>query len=269
MRYVQTQQGRIALWERGRGEPWLLVHGFPLDHTMWDPLAERLAQNVRILAPDLVGFGASGALPPGPATMGAFADSLAELLVACGIDGPVTLVGLSMGGYIGLAFYRRHPERVGRMVLCDTRAASDTPEARARREATARRVLEAGTPQALVETLLPQLFAAKTQAAHPEVVEATARVMRATAPATIAAALRGMAERPDHTELLPELTCRVLYVAGSEDALTPPSEMAAMAEATPQGTFAAIEGAGHMAPLEQPDRVYAVIEAWRGGSPET
>ena len=75
----------------------------------------------------------------------------------------------------------------------------------------------------------------------------------------LAAALRGMAQRPDATPLLPAINCPTLLVVGREDAIASPAEMGAMARAIPGARLVEIPAAGHMAPLEQPDAVNAAL----------
>src|SRR5579884_2617332 len=134
---IATVNGiRLAYSDMGQGAPCVvLVHGFPLNRSMWDPQIGTLRASWRVLAPDLRGFGASGAGPPGPLTMDQHADDLAALLDALGIREPVVYCGLSMGGYVGFAFWRRHPHRVRAFVLADTRAYADTPEILRNRQA--------------------------------------------------------------------------------------------------------------------------------------
>src|SRR5919206_3995273 len=109
---------RLGYSDTGSGSPVvLLVHGFPLNRSMWDPQLGVLRERARVIVPDLRGFGASEAGPPGPLGMDQHADDLVALLDALGIRDPVVYVGLSMGGYVGLALWRRHPERVRALVL--------------------------------------------------------------------------------------------------------------------------------------------------------
>ena len=137
-----------------------------------------------------------------------------------------------MGGYIAFQFWRRYAARLRGLILCDTRAAADTPEAAAARRVMAERVLREG-PAPLVETMLPRLLGETTRRQRPELVENVRRVMMAADPRAIAAAARGMAERPDMTASLPQIRCPTLVVVGSEDAISPPAEMRGIAEAIP------------------------------------
>src|SRR5919201_5280572 len=118
--YSDTQSGSPVV---------LLLHGYLLNRAMWDPqLGPLRAGGARVVAVDLRGFGASEAGPPGPLTMEQHADDLATLLNHLGVDAPVVLCGLSMGGYVCFAFWRKYADRVARLVLADTRATADTDQ---------------------------------------------------------------------------------------------------------------------------------------------
>lgn len=247
----------LNVLDAGRGEPLLLVHGFPLDHTMWREQIEAFSGEFRVIAPDLRGFGLSG-VTEGTVTMEGFADDLASLLDALGLTGPVTFCGLSMGGYIAWRFWKRHAARLARLILCDTRALADTTEAARGRLDSARRVTSEGA--ALVAgAFLPRLFAPSTRERNPGIVEATNRVMLGTDPRGLAAALRGLAARPDMTGALPGIRTPTLVVCGEHDAISTPEEMRGIADAIPGARFALIEDAGHMCPLEAPGAVNAAI----------
>jgi len=247
----------LHLVEQGRGVPLLLVHGFPLDHTMWAGQLAGLAGDAHLLAPDLRGFGRS---PPGGDTvsMAQFADDLAALLDARGIHQPVVFCGLSMGGYIGWQFWRRHRARLRGLVLCDTRAAADAPAAADARLVNADRVLAEGMGF-LAAGMLDKLFAASTHERQPDLVEATRRVMLNAPPRGVAAALRGMAARPDVSAWLPQIDVPTLVVCGREDAISTAAEMRDIAQCLPQARFVEVPAAGHMSPLEQPGPVNQAI----------
>lgn len=250
--------------DRGSGPVLLLVHGFPLDHSMWRPQIDEFSRDFRVLAPDLPGFGRSPA-ELGYVTMERFADDLAELLDARGVDEPVHLCGLSMGGYIAWQFWRKHAERLRSLILCDTRAAADTPEAREGRLKMAAHVLEYGAA-AVSEMMLPKMFAPATLREQPDVVAAIRQTIVDTDRESIAAAQHGMATRPDMRECLPQVTLPTLVVVGAEDQLTPPAEMRALADALPNAQFLEVAGAGHMAPLERPEIVNASLRKFLSGA---
>jgi 3-oxoadipate enol-lactonase len=248
------------LWyvDRGTGLPLLLVHGFPLDHTMWMGQIEGLSSRYRVIAPDLRGFGRSPAQGE-KISMGQFADDLNALLDGLAICEPMVYCGLSMGGYVAFQFWRKYAARLRGLILCDTRATADTPEVAAGRHAMAERVLREG-PTPLVETMMPKLFSENTRHNQPNVVEGLRKVMMATDPHGIAAAARGMAERPDMISMLSQIACPTLVIVGQHDVISPSAEMRNIAEAIPGAKFVEIPCAGHMAPLESPSDVNAAID---------
>ncbi len=187
-----------------------------------------------------------------------FADDLAGLLDALGIAEPVVLCGLSMGGYIAIRCWRKYAARLRALILCDTRAAADPPEAAAARLVMADRVLREG-PAPLVESMLPRVLGETTRRERPQMVEALRRTMMANPPQGIAAALRGMAQRPDMTAALLEIRCPTLVLVGAEDVATTPAEMRGMAQAIPGAKFVEVPAAGHLSPLENPTAFNAAL----------
>ena len=263
MKTAQISTGELAYIDRGAGQPVLLVHGFPIDHTMWNAQIDALSEHARVIAPDLRGFGQSplGPVEPnGGISMERYADDLAELLDALQInaDQPIVFVGLSMGGYIAWQFVRKYPERLRAIALLDTRAAADTEEARAGRLKMAENVAEWGSSR-VAEMMGPKLAAPSTFKTWPAVVAALRRVVESTAPAAIAAAQRGLAARPDMTGFLPQIRMPTLVIVGAEDAISPPAEMQAIAAAIPNAEFVIIPNSGHMTTMENPEAVNVAL----------
>lgn len=251
----------LAHEEDGRGHPLILLHAFPLHRGMWAPQREALAGIGRLVLPDLRGFGESPE-GEGPATMDAMAADVLALADRLGI-GRFVLGGLSMGGYVSLALLRRAAERVSGLVLADTRPGADTEEARANRRAVIERLREGGTA-VLEETMMGPLFSERAPSAHPEIVERVRGWIRAVSPTGAAAALEGMARRPDSLALLESYPGPVLVLVGEEDRLTPPSESDAMAAAAARSRLVRIPEAGHLSNLEA-HRAFsaALAEHWK------
>jgi 3-oxoadipate enol-lactonase len=235
---------------RGCGVPLVLLHGFPLDHTMWDAQFDPFAHRCRVIAPDQRGFGRTP-LGRQTLTIEALADDVAALLDAMQVRDRAIICGLSMGGYVALAFHRKYATRVRALILCDTRANADTPAGAADRIALIERVHATGSV-AVVETMLPKLVAPTTYAQQPRVVECVRQMMLGTAPSTMVAALRALATRPDSTNHLPHIAVPTLALVGEHDVITPVEVMQAMADAIPHCQRAVIPGAGHMSPMERP-----------------
>jgi len=254
----------MAYVDCGSGLPVLLVHGFPLDHTMWAAQIDALSDRARVIAPDLRGFGRTplGQVDPVHGiSMEQYADELAELLDALAIREPIVLVGFSMGGYIAWQFVRKYADRLRALVQCDTRAAADTEEGREGRLKMAQHVAEWGTAR-VAEMMGPKLLAPHTFETKHEVVQAVRQVVEQTSPAAIAAAQRGMAARPDSTDLLSTIDVPTLVMVGEHDAISTRSEMESIAEAIRGARLAVIPDAGHMAPMENPEKVNEALSVF-------
>lgn len=258
-----VNNARLAFIDRGQGRVLLLAHGFPMDHAMWSAQIETLSKNHRVIAVDLRGFGQSEATEAST-TMEQFADDLAALLDALGIDEPVVLAGLSMGGYVALAFWRKYASRLRGLILCDTRAEADSPETAQARQAAAQRVLKDG-PNALVDGMAPKLFAKQTLEQRLELVDALRRMAQGCSAQGVAAAALGMGLRHDSTAMLGEIRCPTLVIVGLEDIVSPPEEMRRLAHAIPHAQLVEIPNAGHLSPMEQPDLVNAAIKEFLAG----
>lgn len=241
---------RLEWRESGEGEPILFVHGFPFHSAMWGPQLSGLPPGWRGIAPDLRGFGASEGPAEDLTSMDAYADDLAGLLDHLSIDRAV-VCGLSMGGYVALAMWRRHRDRVRAMILSDTRAGADSAEAAEARRRLADRVLREG-PDVVADGMLPRLFSASTSRRAAGTIELVRAMMLETRPVTMARALLGMAARPDSEPLLASIDVRTLVIVGDDDAITPRGQADLLARGIRPSTLEVIEGAGHLPNLEQP-----------------
>lgn len=254
---IDIGDGSLAVYDSGTPEgdanrTLLLVHGFPLDHTMWRDQIDALDQSYRVIAPDLRGFGQSTLMAVSKTdTLGMeqHADDLAHLLDALGVDEPVHFCGLSMGGYIAWQFWRKYARRVRSLILCDTKATADSAEAAAGRLAMADRVLAEGNGF-VADAMLPKLLAPQASSDNSDVAERLRTTIENTAPESIAAAQRGMAARIDANELLASIDVPTLVLVGQHDAITTADEMRSIAAAIAGSQFVEIPQAGHMAPME-------------------
>jgi pimeloyl-ACP methyl ester carboxylesterase len=244
----------MAYSDTGGGSPVvLMVHGYPLNRSMWDPQIGRLrAAGFRVIAPDLRGFGASDAGPPGPLTMDQHADDLVGLLAELGVEEPVVYVGLSMGGYVGFAFWRRYPERVRAFVLADTRAAPDSEAILADRARIASSAEALGSPQPAIDSMKLKMLSPRLRpGALPE--RLTLGMMASSSARAVADGARGLAARPASFETLPTISVPTLVAVGEHDQLTPPDDSRLIAERIPGARLVMIDQAGHMSNLENPE----------------
>jgi pimeloyl-ACP methyl ester carboxylesterase len=255
---------RISVRESGSGVPLVLLHAFPLSSRMWqaqlDELPGQDGTEARVLAVDLRGSGGTPLGEDEPA-LELLADDVALLLDRAGID-RVVLGGLSLGGYVAMAFARRYRDRLAGLLLADTKAEADTEEARANRERVARTVLEQSSVRLLVEEQLPEpLLGPTTARRSPELVAHVRKMVEEATPEGVAWLQRAMAARGDSFEVLRGVEVPALVVVGEEDKLTPPPLAERMAEELPQGELTVLPGAGHLSALEVPEAFNEAVRA--------
>ncbi|HKS47277.1 MAG TPA: alpha/beta fold hydrolase [Amycolatopsis sp.] len=239
--------------------PLILLHAFPFDARMWNPVRRPLAARVRLITPDQRGLGRTP-LPRTdrePSLEDAARDVLA-LLDKLELD-RVVLGGCSLGGYLAMAVLRMAPERTGGLVLIDTKATADTPEVAQNRLAVAARADSEGTLDWLADSLLPNILA---QDAPDDVVRTARDLINSQPPSGVAWAQRAMAARPDSFDVLARTGVPALVVVGERDSLTPPDSARTMADALPDAELVIVPGAGHITPLEAPDALSSAILDW-------
>ena len=247
-----------ALGAHDAGATLVLLHGFPHDRGLWTNQAQALTTafpDTRLLIPDLPGFGRS--TPPTDATMDAYADTIAAMLDAAGVTTAV-IGGLSMGGYLALAFWRRHAARVRALVLMDTKATADAAPAREKRQDLINAVEREGFG-ASVPSLIPGQLGRTTRETQPALVERVEIMLRRAPERGVICAARAMMHRVDSMPTLDTITVPTLVIVGDEDVLTPVSDAIAMSSAIRGSRLVTISGAGHLSPLEAPDVVNAAI----------
>jgi pimeloyl-ACP methyl ester carboxylesterase len=244
---------RLVVDQRGEGSAVVFLHGFPLDRDLWAAQREALSDRWRVITPDLRGHGASPA-PAGVYRMHELAQDVLET-----VEGPLVVVGHSMGGYVALALAEEAPERVRGLVLVNSRTAADPPEAAHKRLDSASKVEATGSVETTIEAMLPKLFAPGTAESRPDLVAEWSNRMRRTAPAGVAGALLGMAERPDRAAILSSAKFPVLLLAGEEDQIIPAEEAMTMATLSPRCELVVLPAVGHMAPVEDPRGTSAAL----------
>jgi pimeloyl-ACP methyl ester carboxylesterase len=209
-----------------------------------------------VLAFDYRGFGRSPLGDAAP-SLDVIADDLVRALDARKLD-RIVLVGSSMGGYVAMAFLRRHPDRVAGLALLAARATADAPAAGTCRE-TFTTILDHRSRGALIAETTAALVGATTRRQRPAVL---ARVLEdaATAdPRAVAWAERAIAARPDSVDVLRTARVPAIVIAGDEDQLVRLEESQLAASALPRGRLIRIPDAGHLSPLETPEVVTSAL----------
>ncbi|MBI3808050.1 MAG: alpha/beta fold hydrolase [Nitrospirae bacterium] len=249
----------LAYSDQGTGLPIVFLHAFPLNRTMLAQQEEALSLRFRIITIDLRGHGESDA-PLWRYTLEQSADDVNALLDHLLIQQAI-FTGLSMGGYILFAFYRKYAHRVKGLILADTRAQADTLEGKDGRFQMAQTSYKKG-PSAIVDIMLSKLLSPATIQMRPTLVQQVRAMIEHSQISGIAGDLMAMAERPDSTPLLKQITCPTQIIVGELDQATPPPDARLMADQIPNARLAIIPQAAHLANLEQPERFNQIIAAF-------
>lgn len=232
--------------EYGEGQPVVLLHGFPLDHTIWEPLVPYLQPHARLILPDLRGFGSSP-VPEGVYAMRLLAEDVEHLLDMLKIERAI-LVGHSMGGYVSLAFARAFPNRLAGLGLVATRASGDTPEYRSQRYQLAKMVQHKGI-KAIADNMQEKL------SKQAEIAASLRGIILKTQPLGVIGALKGMAERPDSTPFLSEIAVPAVVIAGGQDPFVSMEHARLMARLLGRAWLVELPENGHMLMMEKPQEV--------------
>lgn len=249
MKRASVRGIEMAYDDVGSGPAVVLLHGYPFNRSLWREQVEVLSESYRIITPDLRGLGETS-LAGETATMDEMAQDVAALLDKLEIR-RITLGGLSMGGYVALAFYRRFPLRVRALILADTRPQADTEEGRRNRAEQAQTILRDGM-ESIADGFLAKVLAPSTLAGQPEIVARVREMIVSTDPRGAAAALHGMAARIDQTDYLPRILAPALILVGGLDQLTPPADSELMHREIRGSRMEIIEGAAHVSNIESP-----------------
>ena len=244
--------GEIEYDKRGKGTPLVFLHAFPFSNVMWRAQSDLFAKEFKVIAPNVRGVGETSPFSSAP-SVEQMAHDLALLLDDMNLAQPIILCGLSMGGYAALAFARMYPQRLNALVLCDTQAAPDSPEAQEKRQANIE-FARSHTPAEFLERMLPSLLGETTQTTRPALVEKIRLLMLET-PVTSAAIvqlLEALRDRPDATPYLDEIKAPTLVMVGYEDTITPPQSGHLLAHYIPKAEIHLIPQAGHLTNLERP-----------------
>ncbi len=249
--YIQVSGTRITFFQRpGLGTPVVLLHGFPFDHAIWQPIIPFLPPDAWLILPDLRGHGESDA-PPGVYSMALLADDVAAILGYLRVRKAV-LVGHSMGGYVALAYARSYPKYLAGLGLVASRADADTPEGRAARYKLVDEIPQKGL-SILADAMLPKLTSDEGLAAKLRDVILGAKIDGALG------VLQGMAGRPDSSSLLAALKIPRMAIVGGRDKLIPREQAERLGALAPGLELVEIPDAGHMPMMESPESTARAI----------
>ena len=241
----------VAYSRRGHGPPLVLLHGYPLDRTIWNDTAEMLEADFDVIMPDMRGFGDSDIMEADQSIL-AYSSDVAGLLERLEIR-KAHVAGHSMGGYVALAFARMYPRQLAGIGLVSTQHLADTEERKAARLANAQQILAEGVG-GVVDGMTPRLSTSAQVQTRVRAVIARQR------PLGLAVALDAMAGRPDSTDVLKSFGAAAVIVHGTADELIPVDRAREMRSLLASAHYLELPGAGHLPMMENPA---AVAEALR------
>jgi 3-oxoadipate enol-lactonase len=228
----------------------VLIHGYPFDHTMWFSTIAALGSKARVIAPDLPGFGRNPVLRSKSPSLEYYADFISGELARNGYEKAV-IAGMSMGGYVALAFAEKYPAKVCGLGLISSQTAEDSPETKIARAETIKKIRSNGV-SVVNETIVPKMFSDK---APENLKRYPIEGAEKAGVDGLCWALEAMAKRPDRTEVVRGLAAPLVIMHGTEDKIVPSSKARALAEEHNKAILVEIPGAGHATPLEAPDAV--------------
>ena len=254
-RMVRANGIGMHMVSAGNGPPLTFIHGLGWDHRMWRPAFDHYAGRYRTIAGDSRGHGLSD-MPDGPYTMAQFADDWAGALDAVTAL-PGCVIGLSQGGMVAQALAIAAPHKVKALVLVSTtcRAATDTTANMADR---LEKIRKAGA-RAGAEIAATSIFSEGFRTANPAYIEAFIEA-RATQPQEPLISAMAALSHFDYCAGLEQLDIHTLVIAGTQDALTPPDAVRAVAAHIPNAELVEMPGAGHIIPTEQPEAFFTIID---------
>jgi 3-oxoadipate enol-lactonase len=242
----------------GEGDPILLIHGHPFDHTMWAPQTAALSKLYQVITPDLRGYGKSTLPESLPTRFEDYATDMLALMDTLSINS-FHLAGLSQGGQIIMEIFRQAPARIKSLIFADTFAGLDTPEAKQGRYDTASRLETEGMDSYAGEVIY-KMLKPEHVTTQPDVAAHVLLMMKASPAKGAATALRARSERIDYlTLVLPTINIPTLVLVGRQDEFTPVAKAEELQQNLQNCKLVIIEDAGHLPNLEHPNEFNAAL----------
>jgi len=259
--YIETPVApRLCYRKSGTGPPIVLLHGFPEDGSLWEPIGAELSRKYTVIIPDIPGSGESELA--GNPSIEDLAEPVSEMLRAENL-GPVMLVGHSMGGYIALAFAEKFPSMLAGLSLVHSTAAADTEEKKETRRKSIELIRKWGK-KPFIEQMIPALFAKDFRNEHPAIIERQIDRGMKLKEESMIAFYTAMINRPDRTGNLVKSAIPLQWIIGKEDSVVPVTAALKRCSLSDISFVSLYEGCGHMSMIEQPGRLLKDLEEFGG-----
>lgn len=244
----------------GRGQPVLLIHGYPLSGELFSRNRAALSQNYQVITMDLRGFGKSSAPSDNPGSLQSYARDALGVLDTLNIPKAV-IGGMSMGGPVVFELYRTAPERFSGMILIDTIANPASIVEQYLWKGMAQKAVTYG-PQALVGELLKDMLTGETRQKMPDQALFLGGLVKQASVAGEVAGANVLATRPDSVPTLKTITVPTLILEGREDTVYPPEFSEKMHQNIAGSRLVIIPGAAHALTYEKANEVNAAMLDW-------
>jgi 3-oxoadipate enol-lactonase len=246
MAFINVSRNRIFFRVDGDpgAPPLVLSNSLGTDHRMWDGQMEALVQDFRVIRYDVRGHGQSDA-PEGPYTVEDLAQDVLGLMDELHV-GRANFCGLSLGGMVGQWLGINAPDRLGRLILCNTAARIGPPEAWDQRIAT----VAAGGMKPIAEAVVARWFTPAFRKRDSQTVGAVKQLLLATNPAGYAATCAAIRDM-DFRAQVATIATPTLVVAGRDDPVTPLEDAKFLVD-TIEGAWGKVLDAAHLSNVEQP-----------------
>lgn len=239
----------------GVGNTIVLIHGFCENSTCFNEQVFLLQAHCNVITIDLPGHGQSPEM--NSFSMEKVADKICEILDAEKVSSCV-MIGHSMGGYVTLAFAKKHPERLRGFGLLNSTANADSDERKARREQAIRLIQDKGA-DLYVHNFIPPLYA---EGFSTEIIAERQAANKHLSAQTLIACLTAMKNREDSNTILTQTTLPIAFFIGKKDALIPMQDMLKQATLAKTASVVLLNDAAHMGMLEEPEKVAEGIKAF-------
>jgi 3-oxoadipate enol-lactonase len=257
MATVTVNGTEVYYEDAGRGFPLLFLHGLIFDTRMWASQVAALSGKYRCVSIDFRGHGQSAA-PGGEYTLEVMAEDVYQVMRHLGLE-QAHVAGLSMGGMVAMRLALAHPNVVRSLVLLDTDAGPEEAE-RARQYEMLAQVMREQGPEAVMAGVLTLFFSQGFIQARPQELQRFREQFLDINGDGVYRATLAVARRRDITDEIKSIRVPTLVIVGDEDMATTPERAEAIHRQIAGSRLEKIAGAGHMTPLEQPERVTALIE---------
>jgi pimeloyl-ACP methyl ester carboxylesterase len=243
----------LSVNQTGKGNTIILLHGFPMDSTVWDSFSLGLSKDFKVVTIDLPGFGKSPLLKKNPFSIDDVADAILSLLEEKKINNSV-LIGHSLGGYVALSMAKKKSDLFAGLGLFHSTAYADAPEKKQSRTKVLDFIDNNG-----VETFTTNFIAPLFADQHHHAIEKIKEIARPSSKEAVKGFTVAMRDRPDLTDVIKNFNKPILFIAGENDGGIPVDSVIKQSALSTKSEVHVLESVAHMGMFENPSEVTRII----------